>query len=407
MLKTAVLLLTLLVSLNASLYDDSVTQNRDVSVLKSLEIDETFLKDKEFQELRENYRLYRSTIFIQILSDAYIYFPLIKKMLTDKGLPDSLVYMAMAESSFKNRAYSRARAVGIWQFMPRTAQRFGLDVDLYIDERRDPVKATEGAIEYLTYLHELFGKWYLAVMAYNCGEGRLKKAIKQAGSDDLNALLQVRKGVRRQYLPMETRKYIRKIIAMASIAQSENLMMSTNNMHLLNRGLSYPMASVEVGPGTHLKEISESIGVSYRELRVLNASLNYGFVPPYVKKFEVHIPYEKVADFKENFKRKNPNEKYLVYRVKSGDTLSSIGRKFGINYKIIKDFNGLRNSFLSLKQKLIIPIAKAERFEYVVQNGDTLSSIARKFNMELERLIDINNKKNVIYVGEKIIIQKQ
>ena len=214
------------------------------------------------------------------------------------------------------------------------------------------------------------------------------------------------KGKRRQYLPKETRKYIRKIIAMASIAQSENLMMSTNNMHLLNRGQSYPMASVEVGPGTHLKEIGESIGVSYSELRMLNASLNYGFVPPYAKKFEIHIPYDKVADFKENFKRRNPDEKYLVYRVKNGDTLSSIGRKFGINFKIIKDFNRLRGSFLSLKQKLIIPIEKAQRFEYVVQNGDTLSSIARKFNMELERLIDINNKKNIIYVGEKLIIQK-
>lgn len=406
MLKHLIALLTLLAALNASLYDDAVMQNREASVLKSLDIDETFLTDKEFQELRENYQLYRSNIFIQILSDAYIYFPLIKKMLSDADLPPSLVYMAMAESSFKNRAYSRARAVGIWQFMPRTATRFGLDVDLYIDERRDPVKSTEAAIEYLNYLHGLFGKWYLAVMAYNCGEGRLSKAIKQAGSDDLNALLSVKKGKRRQYLPKETRKYIRKIIAMASIAQSENLMMSTDNMHLLNRGQSYPMATVEVGSGTTLREISESIGVSYREMRKLNASLNYGFVPPYVDKFEVHIPYEKVADFKENFKRKNPSEKYIVYRVKSGDTLSSIGRKFGINYKVIKDFNNIKGSFLSIKQKLIIPIEKAKEFEYIVQNGDTLSSIARKFNVELERLIDINNKKKMIYAGEKLIIQK-
>jgi membrane-bound lytic murein transglycosylase D len=314
--------------------------------------------------------------------------------------------MAMAESSFKNRAYSRARAVGIWQFMPKTATRFGLDVDLYIDERRDPIKSTEAAIEYLNFLYGNFGKWYLAVMAYNCGEGRLKKAIQQAGSDDLTTLLQVEDGKRRQYLPKETRTYIRKIIAMASIAQSENLMMSTDNMHLLNRGQSYPMASIEVGPGTHLKEIGESIGVSYQEMQVLNASLNYGFVPPYAQKFEVHIPYEKVAAFKENYKRRNPDEKYVVYRVKGGDTLSSIGRKFGINFNIIKDFNRLRGSFLSLNQKLIIPIEKAQQVEYVVQNGDTLTSIARKFNIELERLIDINNKKKIIYVGEKLIIKK-
>ena len=406
MLRKVLGVLLITVTLSASLYDDSVTQNHDINVLKSLDIDETFLRDKEFQELRENYWLYRSTIFIQILSDAYIYFPLIKKMLSDSGLPPSLVYMAMAESSFKTRAYSRAKAVGIWQFMPKTAKRFGLDVNMYIDERRDPVKSTEAAIEYLGYLHKEFGKWYLAVMAYNCGEGRLARAIREAGSDDLNVLLTVRKGIKRQYLPRETRKYIRKIIAMASLSQSENLMMSTNNMHLLNRGLSFPMASVEVGPGTTLREISDSIGVNYQELKTLNASLNYGFVPPYVNKFEVHIPYDKVADFKENFKRKNPDEKYIVYRVKHGDTLSSIGRHFGIPFKVIKDFNRLKSSFLSLKQKLIIPIEKAKQLEYVVQNGDTLSSIARKFNVKVEELIDNNNQRKTIYAGDKIIIQK-
>ncbi len=406
MLKSVISILAIVMALHASLNDDSVAQNRDINVLKSLDIEETFLRDKEFQELRENYWLYRSTIFIQILSDAYIYFPLIKKMLSDSGLPPSLVYMAMAESSFKNRAYSRARAVGIWQFMPKTAERFGLEVNMYIDERRDPVKSTEAAITYLNYLYKEFGKWYLAVMAYNCGEGRLMKAIKQAGSDDLNALLTVRPGTKRQYLPMETRKYIRKIIAMASLSQSENLMMSTNNMHLLNRGLSFPMASVEVGPGTTLREISETIGVNYQEMKTLNASLNYGFVPPYVDKFEVHIPYDKLADFKENFKRRNPDEKYIIYRVRPGDTLSSIGRRFNIHFKAIKDFNHLKGSFLSLNQKLVIPVEKAKEFEYVVQNGDTLSSIARKFNVKVEQLIDSNNQRKKIYAGDKLLIQK-
>jgi len=171
------------VNVYSSLYDESLSRKNDVEILKSLDISESFLNDKEFQELKNNFRLYRSTIFIQILSDAYIYFPLIKKMLIKNNLPPSLVYMAMAESSFKNRAYSKARAVGIWQFMPRTAKNFGLNINLYVDERRDPIKATKAAIKYLKYLHGIFGKWYLSILAYNCGEGRVLRAIKRAKSD--------------------------------------------------------------------------------------------------------------------------------------------------------------------------------------------------------------------------------
>jgi len=380
----------------------------DLSILKSLDIDETFIRDKELQRLLNNYKSYQKTRFMQILSDAYIYFPLIQKKLVEEGLPASLVFMAMAESSFNNRAYSRRRATGIWQFMPRTARRCGLRIDMYVDERRDPIKATKAAIIYLKHLYKFFNKkWYLAVLAYNCGEGRVKKAIKKAKSDKLEKLLKIKKGTRRQYLPKETRNYIRKIIAMASISQSENILGDTGNLHFLNRGMSYPMATVKVKAGVTIKEIANAIFMSEKELKKLNPALRYGFVPPYVKKFKIYIPYNKLAVFKENFKRKNPKEKYVIYSVKSGDTLSSIGKKFGINWRIIKDFNGMKRTFLKEKQKLIIPVEKVRRFEYVVQNGDSLISIAKKFGMKLKTLKTLNNKIDMIYAGEKLIIEKR
>ncbi|MDQ1341115.1 MAG: lytic transglycosylase protein [Campylobacterota bacterium] len=406
MIRILFFFLIFFLSLNASLYDEVVSQKRDTAVLKSFDIDESFLKDKELQRVINNYKYNDSSIFIEILSSANIYFPLIKQMLAEEGLPENLVYVAMAESGFKTRAYSIAKAVGIWQFMPTTAENFGLEVDLYVDERRDPIKSTKAAMAYLKHLYGIFGKWYLAVIAYNCGETRVIKAIKEAKSDKLEDLLKLKDNTRMQYLPAETRRYIRKIIAMSSMGQTENLMALTGNMHLLNMGQSYPMATVTVGAGTTLKEVSESIGVDYSELKSLNAALNHGFVPPYIDKFDIYIPYDKVAVFKENFTRKNPDEKYLVYVVKKGDTLSSIGDKYKINRKVIQDFNKLKTASLSPNQKLIIPIERSNDYEYVVQRGDTLNSIATKFDINVKELMDINDKKTTINAGEKIIIQK-
>ncbi|MDR1912317.1 MAG: lytic transglycosylase domain-containing protein, partial [Helicobacteraceae bacterium] len=159
----------------AALYESN-EGHRDRSALISLDVDESFLLDPEFQTMKSNFVFYRQETFMRILSDAYIYQPLIKQKIADAGLPPALVYMAMAESSFKPRAYSTAKAAGIWQFVPGTAKRYGLKVDSYVDERRDPIKSTDAAIRYLKDLYSQFGKWSLAIMAYNCGEGRVRSA---------------------------------------------------------------------------------------------------------------------------------------------------------------------------------------------------------------------------------------
>lgn len=388
---------------------EPVDDKRDRLIFVSLDVDESFLQDAEFQAMRNSFAVYRKETFVRILSDAYIYQPMIKEKIIEAGLPAALVYMAMAESSFKPKAYSSARASGIWQFMPATARNFGLRVDSYVDERRDPIKATEAAIRYLTSLKNEFGKWSLAIMAYNCGEGRVRSAIRQAGTDDLVALLRVDKNKKRQLLPKETRDYLRKVLAMASLAESETMMIDASATHLLNRGSSYPMATVEVASGATLQEIAKATGVGVATIKQLNPSLRYEFVPPYGDEHSIYIPYEKVAEFRQNYVKRKNNNRYIVYKVQRGDTLGQIGTRHGVSYAMIKDFNNLKSNFIKPGQDLIIPVIRSVKpssnREYIVQRGDSLIAIARKFKTSVEQLKNANNlQKNTIYAGDKLIV---
>ena len=407
MIRIFFVFLSSVFALFAALYEPSEGA-RDRSVLISLDVDESFLHDSELIMMKNNFAIYRQEKFLRILSDAYIYQPMIKQKIADAGLPPALVYLAMAESSFKPRAFSSARAAGIWQFMPSTAKRYGLKVDNYVDERRDPIKSTDAAIRYLTDLHERFGKWSLAIMAYNCGEGRVASAIKKAGTDDLSALMSVVKGTKKQLLPNETRAYLRKILAMASLAESKSLMLSVNAEHLLNRGSSYPMAVVEVAPGATLMEIAKAIDETVASVKTLNPSLRYEFVPPYGKSYSLYVPYEKVALFRQNYVFKENSNKYVVYHVQKGDTLGAIARRFGVPHSAIKDFNRLKNNTIRPKDQLIIPVLKqTQSNEYVVQRGDSLDSIAKKFKTSVERLKDANNiRQDTIFAGDRLIISR-
>lgn len=398
---------------------DPTNNKEELGFLETFDIDESFLNDNEYKDLKSNYFQYKKTQLVSILSNASIYYPLIQEILEKEGLPKELVYVAMAESSFKTRAYSRTKAVGIWQFMPATAKLYGLRVDDYVDERRDPIKSTYAAAKYLKDLKKRFGKWYLAIMAYNCGGGRLNWAIKKAKSDSLEDLLVVlpkkesfrcpsrkRRWQKCQPLPRETRAYIRKILAMATLAENERTLTNLDASHLLNRGKSYPMATVEVKAGTTLQEVAEAINVDEEELKKLNNSLKYSFVPPYVDTFSLYIPYDKLASFKENFKPSSNEQKFIVYKVKQGDNLSSIGKKFGMNYKIIKHFNKVKK-YLKVNQKLIIPITKNSLVKYRVKKGDTLLSLAKKYRTTVDKILRTNNKtKKMIYVGEYLEIRR-
>jgi membrane-bound lytic murein transglycosylase D len=400
MFRFLFLVVLLLQSAYAFLSIDSNYQEQ-VKVLRSLDINPTFLADSVFMSMKENVDSYRTNHFLKVLENGNRFIPILRNMLSEAGVPDAFLYLAMAESNFSPRAYSSARASGIWQFMSYTAERFGLTIDSYVDERRDPVKSTEAAIKYLKFLHDKFGKWYLAAIAYNCGEGCLGRAISVAGTDDLSVLLDSSK----RYIPRESRLYIRKIVMLEYISTSTDFIVGNGSEYLLNSGNTDTFEMVSVHGGTTLSAVADSIGMSDKELIAYNSHLKYGFVPPGKGEYNLYLPYGKRKLFEKNFDLKQDNGRFYVHRIKQGDSLSALGREYGVSYQMIIDFNKLKTNLLSINQKLIIPVVKPRTKSYTIKSGDTINGISKKFNVEMAIIMKINNKKSsMIMPGERLVI---
>ncbi len=379
--------------------------NKELSLLNSFDIEPTFLYDPIMNEMKRK-TIQKHKHYFRAMKDAYLFIPAIKNILTKYDVPQEFLYLAMAESNFQTKAYSNKRAAGLWQFMPRTAKLYHLKIDEYVDERRDLIKSTEAAAKYLSSLHKRFGKWYLAAIAYNCGGGALNRAIKRAKTDDLKVLLDEKK----RYLPKESRYYIRKIVALALIGSDEQYLMHSEYEYLLNRANAYSLATVKLGAGESLERLSHIIHIPRKELKKLNRQLKYDFVPPYAKNYDVYIPYIKLAEFKQKYHEAPMRNVYKIHIVRRGDNLGRIGKKYGVSYRVIKDFNHLHSSMLHIKQKLIIPIAKNSkkakfhsRDYYMVKKGDSLLSIARAHHISLKNLRAQNNiKGSFIKVGDRL-----
>lgn len=430
---------------------------RDIQILNELDIDPSFITDYELQKTYNSYLRSNKEYYKQKLSDASLFVPKIKDILRSEGIPSLFIYLAMAESNFSLSAKSKVAAMGLWQFMPETGRNYGLSSNLYVDERMDLVKSTYAATKYLKRLHDNFGKWYLAAMAYNCGEGRIIEAITRATIDmyvekhgeqakkeqisqyrrvirdyqqrklrfrhlykvykevknwdvkpDVYQLLVVQKKISRQYIPNETRNYIRKIISLGMM--NNKSFISDDDSHLLNMGTTATsIATIKVQGGIHLKSVAKAIGMNYKELANLNRHVKQMIVPPMVSEYEIYIPYSRLSRYNLN-KQSMKKDTFKIHLVKSGDTLGGIGRKYGLSYKLIKSFNRLRTNVLSINQKLIIPIPSdykaSKQKSYFVKTGDTLAMISRKFNVNLSKLMEDNNLKNShIRVGDKIVVK--
>jgi len=365
-------------SLNASLSFETNSQ-KEMELLKSFDINPSFLNDHVLIRIKsKKLEKYKKERFFKAMDEAYLYIPMIKQLLSESEVPVEFLFLAMAESNFSTRAFSRKKASGLWQFMPYTGKRYGLKINEYVDERRDLVKSTKAAITYLTVLHKRFGKWYLAALAYNCGEGRVQKAIKRAGSDDLDVLLDPKK----RYLPRESRFYIRKIIALALIGSDESFLIDSEYDYLLNRANAYSIVTVSVQAGESLSRISKILEIPEYDLIKLNRHLNYR--PGDMSKI------------------------YVVHKVKRGDNLSKLGQRYHISYKVIKDVNNLKSNTLHLRQKLIIPIPKGSYYAieiHKVRSGDTLGGIAKRYKVtiaDIKRLNKISG--NIIRIGDKLTI---
>lgn len=413
MYKVIFVLFFLFQSLHAFLNTDN-NYEKQLTALKNFDLPNTFLKDSIFISMKEDVEVYKTKHFLRTLESGDRFVPILQKMMQEAGVPTEFLYLAMTESSFDPYSSSPARASGIWQFIPETARRYGLVENAFVDERRDPIKSTEAAIAYLKRLRDMFGKWYLAALAYNCGEGAVTKAIAKAGTDDISVLLDENQ----KYLPKESRLYIRKILMMSFISGSTNFMLDNGSEYLLNRANNATFVKVSVQNGTHLKDVAESIGVSVHELKSYNPHLKHAFTSPVGQKGYLYIPQDRQIAFTQNFDQTKEPQKYAVYTTQKGDSLQSIAKRYGVSSQALIDLNNLKSAALKPKTELVVPSGTpmplstpvspsgAEKI-YIIKAGDTIETVSKKYDIPVAQLIKANKKKNaLVKVGESIVIPK-
>lgn len=378
----------------------------------------------------------RRQYFEKMLGLSQFYFPMFERELDNYNVPLEVKYLAIVESALKPRARSRAGATGLWQFMFTTGKHYGLDVSSYVDERSDPIKSTEAAAKYLASLYKIFGDWDLALAAYNSGPGNVSKAIRRSGGYQNYWNI-------RHNLPRETAGYLPAFLATMYIMEfaAEHGFKSQKPMfrHI-------ETDTILVKQMITLDQVSEATGVNIEELQFLNPSYKLDIIP-YIKgeNYTLRLPRtaiglfvnNEVAIYKAAQDEFNTREKPLPqffdsnnkirYRVKSGDYLGKIARKYGVRVSQIKQWNGLRSNNLSIGQRLTlyprnkIPTSKTTTSSsnsnrvstnksrtYTVRNGDSLWSISKKFpGVSIQNIQDWNDiSGSRLKPGMKLIISK-
>lgn len=287
--------------------------------------------------------------FVRYLERSSRYIPAMREILDGHELPTDLVYLAMIESGFNTQAHSYRNAVGPWQFIQRTAKRFGLQVNWWVDERRDPLKSTVAASQFLKYLYDLFDSWFLAAAGYNAGENKIKRAILRRQSDNFWDLKKTR------FIRSETKQYVPKLIAAMLIAKDpEKYGFFDLNYH---EPLKFDVVPVE-NP-LDLRDVARLTGVNYDEIQELNPELKRWCTPPDVAQYNLRIPAGTKDQFLLHYEEIKPKEKTIfhTHKIHSGDTLYRIALRYKTDIHPIMELNNIISSKrLRPGEFLIIPI---------------------------------------------------
>lgn len=295
--------------------------------------------------------------FMNYTQRAGRYAPVLSKIMADNGLPRDLIYLAMAESGFQNHARSWAKAVGPWQFMPATGKKFGLNIDWYIDERRDPLKATIAAANYLKMLHGLFGSWELAAAGYNAGEGKIGRAIKMYRTSDFWKISQGR------YLRPETKNYVPKIMALAIIGK--NLDVFGFDDIQFEKALDYE--EIMVKGNSDLYEVAEVLQLDFEELKRYNPEVVRWQIPPYVDLYPLRVPVgAKVAWDELTDKDAVLAKDFKTYYASTSTNLVQVSNKFRVPIGVLKELNP-DISGLDVKSKSVVYLPFRE--DHSLRNG--------------------------------------
>lgn len=343
------------------------------------------------------------------------YFPLMRKIFQEEGVPEELIYLSMIESGLNPFARSWAKAVGIWQFIKGTGKLYGLDGNWWYDDRRDVEKATRAAAQHLRDLYNEFNDWHLVIAAYNSGAGRVKSAIRRSGTNVFWFL--------RNYLPKETRNYVPQYIAAAVIAMNPE---KYGFEIVPDPPLEYDV--VRINECVDLKIIAECAETDVETIRELNPSLIQSCTPPGSYGFDLKIPSGKLEVFQTKYAQVPEDKKrdWAIHTVRKGETLSTIAKKYGLPKSLIAELNNISpKAKLRVGRTIIIPgilksgvslthlenedltknqkskrisVKDRVKITYKIRPGDTLSDIAERFGV---RVSDIRNWNDISY-REKI-----
>ncbi len=286
----------------------------------------------------------------------------IVKALKEAGLPEELSWLPLIESGFKVKALSRARALGLWQFIPSTGYKFGLSRDVWIDERLDPKKSTDAAIAYLQELHQIFGDWTTVLAAYNCGEGTVLRVIRRQKINYLDNFWDLY-----QMLPIETARYVPKFLAVLHILKDFEKYGIT--LDEPDDPITYEVVTIE--KQVHLRAVAKKLEVSLEKLTTLNPELRYKATPdtPYPLKVPQGKGEVLLAKINEISKWSPPQKAYTYHRVRRGQTLSLIALKYRTSIRAIVRANNIRRKhFIRVGQKLKIPLKRRTRRKTIASN---------------------------------------
>lgn len=362
-----------------------------------------------------------------------VYFPIFEEALKRHNMPDELKYLSIVESGLNPRAISRAGAAGLWQFMPGTGRDYKLFQNAYVDERLDPYASTEAACKYLKELYNIFHDWELALASYNCGPGNVRKAIRRSGYKD--SFWDVY-----NYLPKETRGYVPQFVA---VVYAMNHLKEHN---LVADTLDYPLQfeTITADKDINLNTLCEQLNICLEDFQKLNPGLKKNVIPASLN-YKIRIPSDVYPFFAENrlsiidtcakgcdkeitlvkteIAASTPQQRKIIYTVKSGDALGKIAAKYNVSISNLRSWNRMSGSTIRTGQKLVIykkgaytppptpTLAKSSGTKksgsnvYYVQPGDTLWSISKKSNLSIQQIKEKNNLKgSEIKVGMKLII---
>lgn len=366
---------------------------------------------------------------VRYLSRSSRYLPMMKNTLRENGLPEELVYVALIESGFSPVAHSHANAVGYWQFIRGTGKRYGLHIDGFIDERRDPVLSTKAAAEYFKTLYGIFGDWHLALAGYNAGENRILRATRRYRTKDFWSLVKQRYSFAR-----ETKNYVPKFIAAARIAQDP----AKYGFDDVEYSSPLVYDTVALKHPISLSRLSQNLGVELDEMRLLNPKFRGDYVPiSRGSETVIRLPVGRANDalaavplsVSSKPERVVSNE-YFYYRIRRGDNLSFIAKRYRTSVSKLRRLNNLsRRAILRVGRRLKVPdpggaalyangsksrvqraqssITRSAPAVHVVRRGENLSTIAQRYGTSVSHLLRLNNlsRRSIIRVGQRIKVR--